>query len=782
MTKRITVTGLVQGIGYRPFVAELAEELNLSGEVKNAGGIVTILADGEDGALEIFIQRLRSSAPQGAVVADVQSESVQIPVPPGFRIAESEDEKEEQRILPPDLPVCGHCVREMADPANRRYRYPFISCVSCGPRFSIMRRVPYDRETITMDAFPMCADCGREYRTKGDRRRHAQTIACKDCGPHLRAVTPENEHTGGKDEARDEDAWKLAITILREGGIVAVKDIGGFHLAFLPDCSQAAQRLREFKEREKKPFAVMFPGVDEIRQYCRVSEAEERLLLSSARPIVLLEKEKDFAPEVCAGSDRMGAFLPCNPLQILLLQELGPLVMTSGNRGGEPIITEDFDMLALMRSGCPDLILTHDREILTPLEDSVCQVTKAGVSILRRGRGHVPEPIRMSRSLRGDSFAAGGDLKAVFAHGKGSMAYLSSPFGDLDDERCLRARRDSAAHMAELLNIHPKRRAVDLHPGYHSGNEKLFKDLPAVRIQHHHAHILSVMAEHGLEGPVLGAAFDGTGYGRDGQIWGGEFMLCRGSRMERVGHFAPVTMVGGDAAAKDAALSLWCYLLEARDCGYLTAEEIAKAGNLPAFSGKSAMCGTAAAARRENIQTCVCTSLGRLFDAVSALLGICDYNSYEGECAICLEQSALWAKICAGADGKESERAECAGNVLSAPDVSQQDGIRVIDSVRLVAELFAAKGRGGDPAGLALAFHRWIVAAVLEMFTQLRADFQVSDIALSGGCFCNRILLDETVEALADHGFSVYRNESVPCGDGGLALGQLYFITFETEM
>ena len=774
MKRRITVTGLVQGVGYRPFVAELAEELNLSGEVKNAGGIVTVLADGEEEALEIFIQRLSSSAPRGAVVADVQSEPAEVPVPPGFRIAASGDETEELRILPPDLPVCEHCEREMADPANRRYRYPFISCVSCGPRFSIMRSVPYDRETITMDAFPMCEDCEREYRRKGDRRRHAQTIACKACGPQLRAVTPESA-ANGEAAARDEDAWKLAIKILREGGIVAVKDIGGFHLAFLPDCSKAARRLREFKERERKPFAVMFPGMEEIRRYCRVSYAEERLLLSSARPIVLLEKEKDFAPEVCAGSDRMGAFLPCNPLQILLLQELGPLVMTSGNRGGEPIITEDTDMLALMQSGCPDLILTHDREILTPLEDSVCQVTEAGVSILRRGRGHVPEPVRMPRRLSADSFAVGGDLKAVFAHGRGSMAYLSGPFGDLDDARCLRARRGSAAHMAELLNIHPERMAIDLHPGYHSGTESPFRDLQTVRIQHHHAHILSVMAEHGLEGPILGAAFDGTGYGRDGEIWGGEFLLCRGSRMERAGHFAPMHMIGGDAAAKDAALSLWCCLLEAHELGYLTAEDMEEARKLPVFSGKSAMCDTTAAARRANIQTCVSTSLGRLFDAVSALLDICDYNSYEGECAICLEQSALRAKRRAEAAGKGTERME---KMLGAPTVLRQDGVRVIDSVRLIAELYAARKKGCDPADLALAFHRWIVAATHEMSAVLRADYQVSDIALSGGCFANRILLDETVEALAEQGFAVYRNESVPCGDGGLALGQLYFLTF----
>lgn len=758
------MTGLVQGVGYRPFVAELAEKLHLSGEVKNAGGIVTILADGEEGALEIFIQRLSSSAPPGAVVARVQCEPIQRKLPMGFRIAESEEQEEEERILPADLPVCADCERELADSANRRYRYPFISCVNCGPRFSIMRTVPYDRETITMDVFSMCPECAVEYCRKGDRRRHAQTIACRACGPCLRAVVPESARVGGETESFGDDAWKLAIKILREGGIAAIKDIGGFHLAFLPDCGEAARRLREFKNRERKPFAVMFPGMEELSRYCRVDGAGERLLLSNPRPIVLLEKTGDFAPEVCAGSDRIGAFLPCSPLQILLLQELGPLVMTSGNRGGEPIITGDADMLALMQSGCPDLVLTHDREILTPLEDSVCQVSAAGSSILRRGRGHVPEPIRMSRRLSGDCFAAGGDLKAVFAYGKENLAYLSAPFGDLEDMRCQRARRDAAAHMAQLLNIRPERIAVDLHPGYHSGAEGLFGALPTVKIQHHHAHVLSVMAEHGLEGPVLGAVFDGSGYGTDGQIWGGEFLFCNGNRMERVGHFAPVPMVGGDAAARDAARSLWCYLLEARDRGCLTVEELAEAGELPAFAG-NAMCDTIEAARREHIQTCACTSVGRLFDAVSALLGICDYNSFEGECAVCLEQSALRAE-----QGRDEE--------IRHPLIERQDGAFVIDSVGMVAELFLASRRGVDPGGLALAFHRWLVSAVLGMFCLLREEYQVSDLALSGGCFCNRILLDHATETLAHHGFTVYRNRSVPCGDGGLALGQLYYMTF----
>lgn len=821
----ITVTGLVQGIGYRPFVAELAERLELAGEVKNVGGIVKILVSGEDEALEQFVQRLRSSAPEGAQVESVQVEEVQAggarqekeqsvreDAAAGrrkrFFIAESGEGQDTVRLLPPDLPVCAKCERELKDSANRRYRYPFISCVSCGPRFSIMGRVPYDRDGITMNKFPMCEACENEYRKKGNRRRHAQTIACHGCGPQLRAVG-----CGQSDKlhilAEKEDALQLAIDTLQQGGILALKDIGGFHFACMPGNAKALRRLREFKNREQKPFAVMFAGVEQVREYCQVNEQEEMLLISNPRPIVLLEKRKNIkgsmqraihvpdgkttrwsgnlAPEVCGDSDRIGALLPCNPLQILLLQALGPLVMTSGNRGGEPIIIRDKDMEEMLSLGCPDLLLTHDREILTPLEDSIYQVTGVGVSILRRGRGCVPEPVWLSRQLKEDCFAAGGDLKAVFALGKGNAAYLGSHFGDLEDYRCLEARRASARHMAGLLQVAPTCMAADLHPGYHSTADMLFGPLPFVKIQHHHAHILSVMAEHGLEGPVLGVAFDGTGYGSDGSIWGGEFLLCRESRMERVGGLFPVTMVGGDAAAKDGTVSLWCYLLCAVQRGFLRSEELKRAKGLPCFAGKAKQCDTIEAAGRAGINTYGCSSAGRLFDAVSTLLGICDYNHYEGQCAILLEKEAQKMRERNGQrrsdQGEQNQEVQIAAVAstqnLPAPKIKNSDDICRVDGVELVAGLFRAVENGDGKAELALAFHRWLVEAVKQMCLLVQTEHGISDIALSGGTFCNRILLEETEAGLMDCGFRVYRNEKVPCGDGGLALGQLYAMTFE---
>ncbi len=858
-TFRITVTGLVQGIGYRPFVAELAEELALSGQVKNCGGIVKIIAAGEEKALEQFVRRLNASAPEGAEVHEVKVEgepgdtvlpgatalpgdivlsgATALPGEPGgsapraaFRIVESAAGEEEYRLLPPDFPVCDNCLSELFDKKNRRYRYPFISCVSCGPRFSILKGVPYDRDTITMERFAMCPECEEEYHRKGDRRRHAQTIACHDCGPVLRAVERAQSKSGrvggaegvetvggvegaegGETAGRVEGAegvetagrvescascadWRQgevalgrAVEILREGGIVAVKDIGGFHFAFRPDCEEAAQRLREFKNREKKPFAVMFPDVEAAREYCVVREEEKKLLQSAPRPIVLLDKKKDFAPGVCGDSDRMGVLLPCNPLQVLLLREVGPLVMTSGNRGGEPIITEDEKMEKLLLAGCPDMMLTHDREILTPLEDSICQVTAVGTSILRRGRGHVPEPIWLPRKLPAESYAAGGDLKAVFALGKGKAAYLSSHFGDLEDYCALKVRNRAAEHMAELFSIEPEYLAADFHPAYHAGKEENFKTKRIVKIQHHHAHILSVMAEHGLAGPVLGIAFDGTGYGGGGEIWGGEFLLCERNQMKRVGHLAPINMVGGDGAAKDAKTSLLCYLLAASEAGILTEEELSDAMELPLFVGKKPQCAMFRAAREHGVNTFICTSMGRLFDAVSALLGFCAYNSYEGECAVLLEQAArrgLHKMSDAAVDGVAWQKIQAAAGrdvwqEMPSPAITRnRDDIWQIDSVKLIAELYRRRKSGEDAEILAAYFHLWIVAATEQMCSRLREEYNVRDVALSGGSFCNRILLEHIVRGLQDRGFAVYRNEQVPCGDGGLALGQLYALMF----
>jgi len=785
MRYKFTVTGLVQGIGFRPFVAELAEELKLTGQVKNFGGIVEIIVSGDKQAVDTFIHRLnfvgetqelpgcRIDSMETIEILGKERALMDVSTDDNvFHIVESDNGRERKRFLPVDLPTCDRCIAEMHDKNNRRYRYPFISCTACGPRFSIQKAVPYDRETITMDDFPMCDACKAEYTQKGNIRRHAQTIACKECGPKLcYVVRKENTDnttinvTDFLQIADEQQAISEAVQALKNEKIGAIKDIGGYHFAFSPFSSRAAQRLREFKNRDKKPFAVMFLNLDEVKEYCEVSEKEAAILSSSARPIVLLKKKKDFVPEICGESDRIGALLPCNPLQILLLEETGLLVMTSGNRGGEPIIISEDEMRPYIGNGI-DFMLTHDREILTPLDDSIYQVNGDKVQLIRRARGLVPEPIVLKRKLSKDTFAAGGDLKASFALGRDELVYMSQYFGDLEDVRCMESRKRGRERMEALLEIAPKITVGDMHPAYVSTQDT------EERIQHHHAHIASVIAEHGLSGKVLGVACDGTGFGTDGTIWGGEFLLCEDEKMIRVGYLSSVKLVGGDASAKKADMTLHSYMLSAREKG-LSAELY--------FDEINKKCTDLAQqytlqemAWKQNINTAYSSSMGRLFDATASLLDICHYNSYEGECAILLEKEAHEGKQQLEQLGKTMCDVD---NILIA-DCRKTDAAWQVDSEKLLVDLYYLK-KSYSKEVLAYLFHLSISKAIVESATYICKENDVNQIALSGGTFINRILLGEVMNGLNKQGYHVYINEKVPCGDGGIALGQMYLATFE---
>lgn len=776
--KKITVTGLVQGVGFRPAVAELAEECGLQGQVKNVGGAVEIIVSGEKQAVEKFLHRLkcfsvgridRMTAETLAKEEEKEEtkEEAKTGVLKKFRIVESTAAREQKRFLPVDFPTCDRCKEELFNKNSRRYRYPFISCTRCGPRYSIQKGVPYDRDSITMDVFPMCPSCRKEYTEKGNIRRHAQTIACHDCGPVLKWLSRDyHRRMSGVpvDRAGTEFILKRAAEALLDGKIAALKDIGGYHFACSPFSSKAAQRLREFKHRHKKPFAVMFFDLEELKEYCEVSPKEEELLLSEARPIVLLEKKKVFAPEVCGDSERIGAMLPCNPLQLLILKETGPLVMTSGNRGGEPIIIDDKEMQELVRQGCPDFMLLHNREILTPLDDSVYQVNGDFVQIIRRARGLVPEPIAINKNMQQDTFAAGGDLKAVFAFGRGDLVYLSQHFGDLEDVRCDSRRGEAIARMRELLEIEPRLTVGDMHPAYVSAQGMNKK------VQHHQAHVASVIAEHGLEGKVLGFAFDGTGFGTDGSIWGSEAFIFEKGRMKRVGHLTPVKLLGGDAGAKEADKTLFSYWMEAKERGLQTGPEAgAQLSRLQEL------------AWRQNINTAYSSSMGRLFDAVSALLDICHYNSYEGECAVLLEQAAHKGKKWL-AENQRKNQQPLEQERLSMK-LEKADGTWLADSVRLISDMAALKELSGKSENrenrrniLAYLFHRAIIKSFVTMAEELAKEYNVTQAALSGGSFMNRILLSEMAEGLKEKGYDVYTNEKVPCGDGGIALGQIFLV------
>ena len=796
------VSGLVQGIGFRPFVAELAESFELMGQVKNLGGIVEIIVSGEKKAVDEFVQRLKFVGDTGELpgcridaleIEDISmAENMVVAINGGrFHIVESANAREAKRFLPVDMPTCDRCVAEMHDPKNRRYRYPFISCTACGPRFSIQKAVPYDRETITMDDFPMCEACEKEYTEKGNIRRHAQTIACKDCGPKLSYVQIQDTFVKDGKVMHDflqisdeQQAISEAVEALLQGRIGAIKDIGGYHFAFLPTNSQAASRLREFKNRDKKPFAVMFLNLKEVQKYCEVSEKEAALLTSSARPIVLLKKKKDFVPEICGESDRIGALLPCNPLQILLLEETGPLVMTSGNRGGEPIIISEEEMRAHLGNGI-DFMLSHDREILTPLDDSIYQVTEIEyhdgdetrkedrIQLIRRARGLAPEPIRLAHKLSQDTFAAGGDLKAVFALGREELVYLSQYYGDLEDVRCAESREAGIRHMTELLEISPKVKVGDLHPAYFStqNTEK--------KIQHHHAHVASVIAEHGLEGKVLGVACDGTGFGTDGTIWGSEFLLCEEDKMERVGHFSAVKLVGGDASAKQADMTLYSYMLEARERGY-DVEGFSQGGENTCIDGESDQSmkqkyQLQEMAWKQNINTAYSSSMGRLFDAAAALLDICHCNSYEGECAIKLEQAGhIGRREIENMSEAESQSLQKAVKV----DCANEDGVWTADGVKLLVDLSHLKKKYSKEV-LSYLFHHAVANVIAENCNNICKERGINRVALSGGTFINRILLSEVVKELEKCRIQVYTNEKVPCGDGGIALGQMYLSTYK---
>ena len=711
MTKKYTVTGLVQGIGFRPAVKRIADELGIKGTVKNSGGAAEITASGKQLA-EFFMQI--KNIPH-AEIDNIEA----VPAPDedfdGFRIIGSDSEAEGVPVIPADIATCERCHAEFDDPSNRRFRHPFISCTACGPRYSIIGKIPYDRCNTVMRDFALCPECGREYIDISDIRCHAQTIACNTCGPRLSYTLPG-------------DPLDEAAKTLKAGGIAAIKDIGGYHFACDANNADAAERLRRIKGRETKPFAVMFNSVVEIKKYAFVSALEEKTLTSAARPIVLLKKKKDLAAPVCGMSGSIGAFLPCNPVQYELTRRCGALVMTSANLSGQPIVTDNYTIFELREKVGGFEILSHDRDILTPLDDSVCREIAGRIRMIRRARGYVPAPLEIDAELDTAVFAAGGDLKASFCYAKGGRAYMSQYVGDLEDARAYEIWESNAIRLGRLLGIEPEKYISDLHPGYISGRYKDGK-----KLQHHYAHMASVMAEHKLSGTALGFIFDGTGYGEDGCIWGGEIIRYDGS-FKRESGLVYTELLGGDESAKNSALTADCFLISA---------------GLEPASGNAAL---AKAALEKHINTVRSSSMGRLFDAVSAILGISGYNTYEGESALMLELAA--------------ERANDAYPLA----------LRMLnghwDSAALIRDIYDAKKAGADVNSIAAGFHRAIANAVCEYVN----GQDEKTVILSGGVFANKLLTELCVTGLEGMGCKVYLNEKVPTNDGGIAFGQAWYI------
>ncbi|MHB1484280.1 MAG: carbamoyltransferase HypF [Saccharofermentanales bacterium] len=793
MTESITVSGIVQGVGYRPFVARLADEMYIKGTVMNCDGIVLIVASAESKiALARFKDRLKSDQPAGAEVTEIQARVIPEQVFEDFKIITSIKKRSDEHtetLISPDLPVCEKCLKELYDPDNRRYLYPFISCVACGPRYSIIKDIPYDRDTITMDIFPMCPECEAEYTDNTDRRRHAQTISCHDCGPQLILSYNNTNKTIAcpeplKKNVYREEALATAIDLIKGGNILAVKGIGGYHLTCLISDAKAIENLRRLKHRDKKPFAVMFPDLQSVREFCEVDSEEKNLMLSAARPIVLLRKKQEEKPagrlddNVCGDSRYIGAFLPYTPLHQLLVDACGPLVMTSANLTDDPIIYRDEDMLDLQSEYLAG-ILYNERRIVTPLDDSVAHIVNGKPQIIRRSRGYVPNqlpksnPVRIGKALPNSNrvafLALGNDLKSCFCLYSNEKAYISQYFGDMENTRVSDAYKENIRHAEKLFDIIPDIIACDMHPQYFTTrlakSAAEFRNKELIQIQHHHAHAASVMAEHVLES-CIGVVFDGTGYGTDGAIWGGEFLLCKGNDYQRRAHLGYVTLCGGDRVAKNASLAAQCYL-----ASFIENEAQA------ALPYENKEFDLIRAAIKNNINTCQSSSMGRLFDAVSALLSDNEMiNSFEGECAIALENKA------AKASGKLKTDDMLHFAIEYNPDST------IIDQAGMFRQIYMAYQKALKESEqnatqvdlddfkemLALAFHKAIADMVVNVCVYIREMSNENDVALSGGVFANMLLLDDCISRLESAGFRVFLNSEIPANDGGICLGQAW--------
>jgi hydrogenase maturation protein HypF len=759
--RRLAVRGQVQGVGFRPFAWRLATDLGLSGLVGNDLQGAFVEVQGPAPSVEAFQARLVAELPAPGHVQGLEARPLPLAPGAGFNILPSVGNGEVTAQVLPDLDVCPECLGELFDPADRRFRYPFLNCTHCGPRYSVVLSLPYDRERSSLRAFPLCIDCQAEYDDPANRRYHAQPVACPACGPRLSFFGPDGVEQPG-------DALGRAEALLRDGGIVAIKGLGGFHLACRADDQAAVERLRVLKSREAKPFAVMVGGLDQARALAETDAGMEAGLSAPAKPIVLAPKRAGagLADAVAPDASHWGLMLPGTPLQHLLLADLRlPLVMTSGNPSGEPLCYENAE--ALRRLGpLSDGLLLHDRPIARPLDDSVLASVDAGdggprrLLPLRRARGFAPAPLGLDFSVAAPVLALGGDLKSAVCLIKGDQALLSEHLGDLGEPAAFRHFLEAQARLRALMQATPVRLAADLHPGYASTRWARQQGVPLALVQHHHAHIVSAMAEHGLRGPVVGIACDGTGYGPDGGIWGGEVMVCDRAAWRRAAHLATFPLLGGDAAAAEPwrpALGWLCAALPAqvgRHLGRLTRQ----AGAAPVELALKRM-GQGAAAPP-------CSSAGRLFDAVAAWLGFCSRNRYEAEAAMILQHEAECALRQLGPSGLSA-----AGALPWAITEPAAPGLpRILETAPLLQALLAQEAT--DPALQALGFHLALANLLAEGARRSAQDHGLGQVVLSGGCFANGLLLKATVQRLRAMGLEVFLHRQVPCGDGGLALGQ----------
>lgn len=744
---KVWVRGIVQGVGFRPFVYNLAESLDLKGWVKNTSAGVEIEAAGSAAALEQFVETIRRSPPPLARIDELRAEAAPVNGYGTFTILESHPEEGAYIPISPDVGICPDCRRELFDTSDRRYHYPFINCTNCGPRFSIIQDIPYDRPKTTMSTFSLCPECQKEYEDPRDRRFHAQPVACPVCGPHLWFTA------GGKTLAESGEALELARAWLKAGKIIAVKGLGGFHLACDAANADAVEELRRRKKRSDKPFALMAFDTAAIRRHCSVSAEEEDLLRTRQAPIVLLDKQPDAAIAAAAapGQHTLGFMLPYTPLHLLLLEpEQGfpdVLVMTSGNLSEEPIAYRDDEANERLND-LADAFLLHNRPIHMRVDDSVARIVLNSPYLIRRARGYAPDPVALPFEVP-PMLAAGAELKNTFCLSRDRYAFLSHHIGDMENYETLQSFEEGIQHFEKLFRVQPQNIACDLHPNYlatrYAQQRARQEALPLVAVQHHHAHMAACMAENGWpsDEPVIGLSFDGTGYGLDGAIWGGEVLIGNYRQFQRSYHLAYVPLAGGDSAVRRPARMALAHLWSAG---------IEWEPDLPPVE---ALCEEERLLLRTQLERKInaplTSSMGRLFDAASALIGVRHIASYEGQAAIELEALAV---------AEETEW---------YPIIIRDD---IIDPAPLWNALLADWRAGVAAPQLAARFHNSIVRLALELCQVVQAKSGVSTVALSGGVWQNRFLLERAFTALQQAGFHVLIHRQTPANDGCIALGQ----------
>lgn len=777
VTRRIRVYGIVQGVGFRPTVSRHATTCNIHGSVSNKGPYVEIFAQAPEAQVDRFVTMIREQSPKRAAILKMNIEDVENPeIYKDFQIVESEKTKGEI-FVSPDIAICEECKEEMYQPGNRRYLHPFINCTCCGPRLTILDALPYDRERTSMKEFPMCPDCEHEYHDPEDRRFDAQPVCCNNCGPQV--------YLAERSE-RGRDAVTYARRVIAEGGIVAVKGIGGFHLCCDATKESAVELLRTRKKRPVKPFAVMARNEEAVRRVCELSEEQEKILTGHQKPILLLDKKEGvskLAKSVAPFNPKVGIMLPYAPVQLLLfqyddgIQMPDFLVMTSGNISGAPICRDDWDAKEELSHLC-DCILSHDRKIRIRADDSVMDFYREEPYMIRRSRGYAPLPYMLSKAWQGQVLAVGGELKNACCIGHDDRFYPAPYVGDLEDLRTVKALRETITRLTTLLEVEPELVVADLHPKYNSTMVAHEMELPMIQVQHHYAHILSCMAENDCAGPVIGISFDGTGYGTDGTIWGGEVLYADYEHFKRIGSIEPFWHVGGDIASKEGfriAVSIIGGLVREKE----KAKNIIKELELCTEPEANVILTMA----QRHLNAIESTSAGRLFDAVSAILGIQKSSTFEGEASMALEFTAeAWQKEHEAKNTENTKNAKNAENVKNAPnakndkytDVKEHEHI-FLQTNAIVWQMIEGRRQGEDVGKLAYIFHQLLAMEICAACENVRTQKKCNQVALSGGVFQNRLLLELVEKELLNRKFQVLRHHLIPPNDGGIGLGQAVY-------